>query len=439
MEKIKTLIVGAGLTGLSAAYHLGSDYIILDKDTVVGGKSKTWRHSSGTHFDITGHWLHISHPYVKDLIFQLLDGKIKQIERKARIFSHNCYTRYPFQANTYGLPKEIIKDCLVGFFEAQLQKATHTTHNFKDWLLHTFGKGICDNFMFPYNEKFWQIDLAEITQNYASRYIPRPKIEDVIAGALGLSQEEMGYNAKFYYPEKGGIGAIANAFEKSLKIKTDCGVTLASIDILNKIAKIDNGRMIQYEHCISSIPLPLLIQKIHAPQNIQSCSDTLKSIYITYWDILVKNTSYQKEDYHWIYFPENQYPFHRVGSYSAADSDAVPSKEYRSYYVETSHLHRDSMKSSQSKILQALNDLGTLLKNDEIVEIRQSTIDQAYVIFDHHYAENREILLQYLKEHQIHSIGRYGGWQYNAMENSIMDGKRNADLINKQNKEIYEI
>ena len=26
-------------------------------------------------------------------------------------------TRYPFQANTYGLPTDIVKDCLIGFIE----------------------------------------------------------------------------------------------------------------------------------------------------------------------------------------------------------------------------------------------------------------------------------------------------------------------------------
>ena len=72
--------------------------------------------------------------------------------------------------------------------------------------------------MVPYNEKLLGVRLEELRPEYAERFIPRPSIEDVIKGALGFSRESLGYNARFVYPRKGGIGALPRAFAKAIKV-----------------------------------------------------------------------------------------------------------------------------------------------------------------------------------------------------------------------------
>ena len=58
------------------------------------------------------------------------------------------------------------------------------------------------------------VDLSQETEAtrrlYASpewggRFIPRPSLDDVVRGALGLARDEVGYNATFWYPRQGGI------------------------------------------------------------------------------------------------------------------------------------------------------------------------------------------------------------------------------------------
>ena len=96
----RVVILGGGLTGISAAYHLRRPWLLLEKDARLGGHART-DETRGFHFDKTGHWLHLRDPYVKQLIDELLPGQMVKVERKARIFSNGVLTRFPFQANLH--------------------------------------------------------------------------------------------------------------------------------------------------------------------------------------------------------------------------------------------------------------------------------------------------------------------------------------------------
>jgi protoporphyrinogen oxidase len=57
----------------------------------------------------------------------------------------------------------------------------------------------------------------------------------------------------------------------------------------------------------------------------------------------------------------------------------------------------------------------------------------AYVIFDKKHPSAVETIKAFLQKNNIHSIGRYGAWEYSFMEKSILDGKKTAEMI--QNNE----
>src|SRR5205823_844029 len=113
----RVVILGGGLTGISAAYHLTRPWLLLEKEERLGGHART-DVTRGFHFDKTGHWLHLRDPYTKALIAELLPGQMVPVERKARIFSNGVLTRFPFQANLFGLPPEVNAECLLGFIRA---------------------------------------------------------------------------------------------------------------------------------------------------------------------------------------------------------------------------------------------------------------------------------------------------------------------------------
>src|SRR5262252_5567046 len=168
MKKKKVVIIGGGLAGLSAGYHLlEQEPMLFEKESVVGGLCRSFTQDGFT-FDCTGHLIHLKNPYTKDLVTKLLPDAFNAHERLAAIHSKSVTTPYPFQANTYGLPPEVVKECVVGFVESMHASPNGGPKNFHDWVLKTFGTGIAKHFMLPYNEKFWKQDLRTITSDWVS-------------------------------------------------------------------------------------------------------------------------------------------------------------------------------------------------------------------------------------------------------------------------------
>src|SRR5262245_24479466 len=117
------VIIGAGLAGLSAAYHAernGLDYALYEAGDVVGGCCRTVERE-GFLFDYSGHLLHLKDPYFQELIRELLVDNLNIISRNAVIYSHGVFTRYPFQANLFGLPAAVVKECLQEFVKAYFE------------------------------------------------------------------------------------------------------------------------------------------------------------------------------------------------------------------------------------------------------------------------------------------------------------------------------
>ncbi len=113
----KIVIIGGGLAGVSAAYHLPEyEPLLFEKESAIGGLCRSFTQDGFT-FDCTGHLIHLKNTYTKELIARLLPDAFDFHERLASIYSKLALTPYPFQANTHVLPAEVIKECVIGFVE----------------------------------------------------------------------------------------------------------------------------------------------------------------------------------------------------------------------------------------------------------------------------------------------------------------------------------
>lgn len=432
MNKKKIIILGAGLAGLSAAWHLqkrGLDCLIFEKESEVGGLCRS-KQIKGFTFDYDGHLLHFRNPYTFGLIKSLLGKNIVAHKRQALVHSFDRYIRYPFQSNLYGLPPEVNQECLLGITEAYKAGSRHDKKNrdFLEWINQTFGKGIARHFMVPYNLKFWTVPPEELICDWLKDFVPVPSLIQVIEGAVAESKREVGYNACFWYPKKGGINQVPLGLAKQIRnIRLNCPVV--EIDLKKKIISTGSGSSYAFDVLINTVALPEMSRLIKGlGREIKSSFKKLK------WNSIFNlNLGVRKKDHlrrHWVYFPEKDISFFRVGFPHNFSSDLVQ-KNQSSIYAEVSYSPTRPL-DKKSIVLRIENDLkkvGILCQTDKVLLRDTNDIKYGYPIYDHAYQASRDKIIAFLKEHKIIVCGRYGSWQYMSMEDAILDGKRVVERI----------
>lgn len=451
----KVLIIGAGLTGLSTAFHLekmgGIDYSIYEKMEKVGGLCRSeYIECPGLRgkftFDILGHLLHLKQQYTKRLVRELLRGNLKaDIPRDARIYSKGIYTRYPFQANTYGLPKEVVKECVFGLIDAKCRSGPRLVgakispnESFYHWILRNFGKGIARHFMLPYNQKIWTVHPRELTCEWIKvnpKYVPSPTIHEVVKGALVDHRKRFGYNVLFDYPRKGGIQKLPDAFKekiRNLKLNT----SLSRVNTRKKVAYLDDGKIEEkFQFLVSTVPLPELILDIidNVPEKIRKAALRLKHTSVLNLNLGIRHENVDHG--HWVYFPESKYIFYRVGFPKKFSENMCPGGTSSVYVEIACKPGQMTPKKEKELIARAKKDLikaGILRTEREILVEHREQIPYAYVIYDKDRDRNFEMIKEYLEKKDIYSVGRYGDWKYSTMEEAILEGKEIAEKLASQ-------
>jgi protoporphyrinogen oxidase len=430
------VVLGGGLAGLSTLWHLQqrgyTDSRLFEKESRVGGLTRS-EQVNGYTFDYTGHLLHFKNDAVQQLVSRLLDGNLHSVARNSWIFSKGVYTRYPFQTNLYGLPTEVVKECIAGFVKARNNHTAGNGHDaaepmsFAAWIDSTLGPGIARHFMTPYNEKLWTVPLHELTCEWMGRFVPSTSLEQILDGALADQSSRTGYNATFSYPLCGGIEALPRAFAASLThIHTGC--ELARLDLPNRQLHFKNGMTVRFHRLVTTIPLPALLRAAsEVPDHVREAAQKLRFTSVCNINLGVdRNIS----DKHWIYFPEPEYCFYRIGfshNFSPNQAPAGCSAIYAEVgYSEWKPLNRTSL---VERIKSDLTKAGILQPTDRVMAELCLDIPCAYVIYDRHHRRCSDLVRTFLRENGILTVGRYGAWEYSGMEDAIWQGRLAAEEI----------
>jgi protoporphyrinogen oxidase len=426
-SRTSAAILGAGLTGLSTSHHLGRAGIshrLFERLDRPGGHAITIE-EDGYRFDRTGHLLHLRDADLRAFALGFLGDDVLEVERRSLIWSHGTYTRYPFQANTFGLPPDVAYECLAGFVKAYHTPKNNEPRNFEEFCLQHFGAGISKHFMIPYNTRLWGVSPKDITAAWCSRFVPLPKLEDVLAGAVGKTSPELGYNARFSYPRL-GIGELPKALAKSLPVELELGRLPLGIDPFAREIQFQDEK-VTYETLVSTIPLPVLIGLLQGiPLEIKEAAQRLRCTHLYYLDVALDGPC--QKPLHWVYVPEEKYPFYRVGCYSNFSSAMAPPGK-ASLYVELAERHEPNLAELLPRVAEGLVEMGLIDGPGQIKFARVRRIDHAYVIFDHDYFGSLEIILPFLEKNRIVTTGRYGGWNYSSMEDALRFGRDAAHRV----------
>jgi protoporphyrinogen oxidase len=395
-------------------------YRLFEKLGVPGGHAVTTV-EQGYRFDRTGHLLHVRDPAIRSKVLEWLGSDYNLVQRRSVIWSNGVYTRYPFQANTFGLPPDVAFECLQGFVEAHFAKDKPEPKNFEEFCLTHFGPGISRHFMIPYNSRLWGVHPREITSAWCQRFVPLPKLKDVIAGAVGKNDRELGYNTNFIYPHL-GIGELSNAMHQRLP-GIELGRAPRRIELGTRRLVFDD-ETVDFDVLVSTVPLKALIPLIDsAPPAVTAAAERLRCSHLYYLDVALGVPA--GTDYHWAYVPEEKYPFYRVGCYSHFSDRMAPAGR-ANLYVELADRTEPNLAELLPQVAEGLIEMGIIERASDIAFARLRKIDFAYVIFDHDYFEALTTLRPFLEQHRIISAGRYGDWNYSSMEDALAFGQTAA-------------
>jgi protoporphyrinogen oxidase len=429
----KVAILGAGLAGLSAAYHLKEDYEIFEKEEKVGGLCRSI-HIDDFIFDYGPHILFPKGKYVAMLIKKLLNNNLHIQSREAWIYHKlsDVYTRFPFQSHLYGLPISIVKDCILGFFNT-LKKKDKEPQNYEEWIIWNFGEGIAKHLMIPYAHKIWTISPKKMNFEWVWNRVPRLSMEELLEGALHDNPRLFGFNTEFWYPLHGGIEGLPFSFltkVKNIKLKKEA----VKVSLSKKCVEFSDGKKVFYEKLISTLPLPEITKCIeNVPEEVRRASQELKhnSVYCVNLGIDREKIS----PYHYVYFYEPDFLFHRISFPMNLSSYTTP-KGCSSVTTEISY--SKSKKISKENIIErVVEDLikaKILFPDDRIVVSDVADIRCAYVIYDLDHRKNVKKIHDFLRKHHIYPCGRFGEWEYFNMDHSIASGKKIAEEINNTRK-----
>jgi UDP-galactopyranose mutase len=474
------VVIGAGPTGLSAAYHVGPDAILVEQADRVGGWCRSIE-DNGFTFDMAGHIMFSNDPYIHEMYQMLLGDNVHWQDREAWIYSKEVFTRYPFQGALYGQSPEVIKECIVGAIEARfgslkakkpaadtgsngdytgperrgmfepLMKAGVTVRtrpytgkerrlpvshkgpprNFEEFIYKVWGAGIAKHFAIPYNQKLWAVPLAEMETSWLGGRVPLPNLEEMIEGALSPSPKPMGPNARFGYPLRGGFQALMNGFLPHLAGELRLETRVTSVSPSRHTVTLSDGSVLRYEYLISTMPLPALVRVMgsEAPADVRRAAAGLRHVSVRCVNIGVGRENLTEK--HWIYYPEDTV-FHRIFVQGNASPYCSPPGGFgltcEITYSDAKPLPCDGDELTK-RCIEDCHRVGFFNQDDPIWAANQVDMPVAYVVYDHDRAKNVALIRDWLSTQDIVLAGRYAEWEYYNSDHAFIAGKKAAEQV----------
>jgi protoporphyrinogen oxidase len=438
-ERTMIVILGGGLAGLAAAERLarrkpGEPRLILEREADPGGLCRSRRVGEFT-FDYTGHYLHLRDPETMTFVQPLMGDRLALVQRRSFVHTRGVRLDFPFQANLHGLPADVVARCVLDFIAADCQAPTAQDGRtpFDAWARRVFGDGIAEGFLLPYNAKVFGVAPREITAEWALWSAPRPDVAQVVRGALGLKNTGLGYNPNFRYPKRGGIEALVRALAERVKNDLRLRAEVVSVDVRARTVTVADGETLRWNQLISTLPLPALLSCITrasdaVPASLGGIAAGLRWRAVIDLQLGIDRPGVA-EGAHWIYFPDADAPFYRVGLPSNVCPALAPAG-CSSVSVEFSHPSGTPVPSTDELLgaaRPALERGGVLRPTDQIIVADSVLLDPAYVIFDDRRTPLVAEALAWLADVGIQSIGRFGSWTYSYMERALIEGRVAAD------------
>ncbi len=429
------VILGAGPTGLGAAYRLQElgidDFTLLESRETPGGLASSYLDEQGFTWDVGGHVQFSHYKYYDSVLDRALGKDWLFHERESWVWMRGRFIPYPFQNNIHRLDPEERLLAWKGLERANNLRSSTTPSNFQEWIYSTFGEGIAEIFLVPYNLKVWGHPLESISIGWMGERVAVPDLERIRQN-LKENRDDVGWgpNSQFRFPLRGGTGAIWDGVTKLLspeRLRFGCRVT--EIETSQRAIKLHSGERLSYDTLITSLPLDGLCHR--CTDLSQTAARAASSLVYSSCNILGIGLKGGKPETLakkcWMYFPEGNSPYYRVTVFSNYSPYNVPAgEEHWSLMAEVCESPSRPIDHSrlESWTLEALRADGLISQDSEVISYWHRREERGYPT---PFLERDKVLAAIrpeLEKRRIFSRGRFGAWRYEVsnQDHSFMQG-----------------
>lgn len=456
MEK-HVIVLGAGVSGLSAAWRLASKGVsidVLEADSCVGGLAKTIR-ENGYCIDIGPHSFFSNEQEIIRNVLDVFDYTLESTPRMVKFFYKNKYLDYPLTAQGVLLQMGFFSGLRVVLSYLKEKIFPHnsptlgtTEETVEDWAISSFGQHLYRTFFKLYTEQFWKVPCSQLS----ARSIPshtRTSFLNTLRVLLHRKFTRKGESLvereslPTYYP-KTGFGEIPEKIAETLKnlggnIHLNCEVINVEELPDRKMQVVYNNdgrsRKINGDYVISTIPLTSLVKmlKPEPPTEILVSADKLD-----YRSLVVLGMTTEKQNIlgcGYMYMLDR--PYNRISEMNEFNSQTSPPGE-NIVMVEIPCLYdsaawRSSKEELYDMCASSLAADGFLTPGD-VKRLFLIKSRFTYPIYKKDYAAHLDRLLDFLKKHKsLATLGRCGEFMYMDIDVCM---KRAFDFVENNISEI---
>ena len=458
----KVVIIGAGPAGLTAAYQLckeGVPSVVLEKDDVVGGISRTVNYR-GYLFDIGGHRFFTKVKAVDEMWREVLgEKKFLRRSRLSRIYYNKKFFYYPLKATNALFGLGIWNSFMMfgSYVQAQLFPVK-SEKSFEDWICNRFGRRLFNTFFKTYTEKVWGIPCNEISADWAAQRIKGLSLISTIKNALLASQNtDKGEIIKtlidaFDYPEK-GPGQMWEMVADQIQTQNSELKKQSNVEKIfwenGKVTALEierNGQkeLVEGTDFISSMPMQELVKKMSPPPP----DDILKAANsLGYRDFLTVSLIINKADLfqdNWIYIHDSAVKVGRIQNFKNWSPAMVPDANKTCLGLEYFCFEGDGLWTMTDEELiklgtKELGELG-LVNPSDVEDGAVVRMPKAYPVYDGVYQEVVNTIREFVESlGNLHLVGRNGMHKYNNQDHSMLTAMLAVKNILGANYDVWGV
>lgn len=405
----KTVILGSGIAGISAGYHLekaGEEVVIFERDNDWGGLCGNFT-IDGFRFDKFVHFTFADSEYIRNLFEE--SSPTHPHPSVSSNYYKGYWLKHPAQNNLAPLPTEEKVQIIKGFVERKI-KPFEEIKNYEDWLRVQYGDYFAENFPMVYTKKYWGLEAKDLETKWVGNRMHSPNIDEVLKGSYETQDKNFYYTSYMKYPKKGGFRSILNKCREGLDIRFNKEVV--KIDTVAKTVSFKDGTISNYTRLISSLPLPEIVKMIeNSPDYVLNAANNLHNTCGYMVSLGFKRPDVAK--HLWFYIYDEDILSARVYSPSMKSLDNVPNgcSSLQAEIFFDCKAKIPSKEEVMKNTIEKLVSMG-LFKEDEIVVKDIRFEKYANITFDKDIYKNRKVVLDYLQSQNIETIGRFGKWEY---------------------------